>query len=157
VQGTATIKADHVLLGDVNALDLAVDSPDAKVRARAPGKVLLQQGGVADDQGTDLIANTVAFSTPVSVEGAGPTPRIGTPDGHATNAGPLSVHTLPNPVRTADLVRGRITVLDLTLLPTELPNETPQRGPVVEEIVPLRRGDQSAAGGALAPGAQTTL
>ncbi|HXK23122.1 MAG TPA: filamentous hemagglutinin N-terminal domain-containing protein [Myxococcota bacterium] len=159
VQGTATIDADHVLLGDVSALGLNVTSPDAKVRARAPGKVLLQVGGTVEDQGTDIIANTVSFSSDVGVEGTGPTPRIATQSGHADGAGTLPVRTLPNPVQTSDLTRGRnlSTVLDLTLLPTELPNETPQRGPTVSEIVPLRRGDQSAAGSALPPGAEVTL
>jgi hypothetical protein len=157
VQGKATIAADHVLLGDVNALQLEVTSPDARVRARAPGEVLLQAGGTIEDRGADIVANTVSFSTPVGVEGTGPAPRIATASGAATNPGTLSVSALQNPIQSSDLERGRGTLLDLTLQTTELPNETPQRGPIVSEIVPLRRSDQTAGGSALAPGAETTL
>jgi hypothetical protein len=157
VQGKATLDADHVVLGDVNALDLEVTSPDARIRARAPGKVLLQNRGTIQDRGADIVANTVSFSTPVGVEGTGPTPRVGTVGGHATNADALSLTKLANPIQTNDLERGRNTILDLTIPTTELPNETPQRGPTVSEIVPLRRSGQTAAGSAQAPGAETTL
>ena len=144
-----------VQIGDVSATELRVDSPTLNVLAREPGPVLLKSGGTVTDQGTDLVANSVDFSSVATIVGTG-TVRVATSNGAAANAGPLEQVSLPVEVRTGDMVR-KATVLDLTIVPVDLPNETPQRGPVVSGLVPLRMGDQAASGSARPPGAEETL
>jgi hypothetical protein len=156
VQGRVDVAGATVVLGDVSALELHVDSPDARVRARPAASVLLPGGGSATDGGTDLIANVVSFSSDPTVLGSGPAPRIASRDGQATNPGPFDVVQFPGSLSADVLVNGQ-TVFDLAILPVALPNEVPQEPPDVEGLVPLHPGREEASGSALPPGAQETL
>jgi len=154
VGGRVDLVGDTVQLGDVSALELHVASPDARVRAREAGDVLLRSGGRVRDGGTDLIASVVEFSSAPSVEGTGPAPRIAA--SNAINPGALEVRGLSNGVDTSQMFRGDVA-LDLAILPADPGLETPQLGPPIEGLIPPRTSGESATGSALAPSAEETL
>ncbi len=154
VAGRVDLVGSSVELGDVSAFELHVASPDARVRARETGFVLLKSGGLARDGGTDLLANVVDLSSAPSIEGSGPAPRIAASS--ATNPGALEVRGLSNGIDTNRLFRGDIA-LDLAILPADPGLETPLRGPEIDRLIPPRTSDESATGSALAPSAEEAL
>src|SRR5207247_10112576 len=72
---------------DLSALDIAVTSPDIQIFSRESGPVVLPDRAVFTDGGTDVLANTVSFSSAPVAVGSGPAPRIATLSGAAQNAG----------------------------------------------------------------------
>jgi hypothetical protein len=123
VAGSLALSGDTVRFTDLSALDISVTSPDAQVFARAPAAVATPSGATIQDGGTDLVANTVAFSSTPTVVGGGPAPRIATVSGTAQNAGALPVGTLTVPISAADLVRGS-RVFDLAIPAIDPGHET---------------------------------
>src|SRR5262249_40229751 len=122
-------------------------SPDARVFAREAGPVGTASGTVARDGGTDLIANTVSFSTAPIVVGAGPAPRIATPSGTAQNAGGLAVGTLPAAIAAFDIAVGP-RVLD-PAIPGVHPGHEPQEieaTPLDPPLQPQPSPDRAAPG-----------
>jgi hypothetical protein len=93
VGGDLGITADSVRVGDVNALSLAVEAGSVEIMPRAPGPVLRAGGSTVTDTGTDVIANTMVFSsTPeISTDFAGPNDGVvtlATQDGELRTPGP---------------------------------------------------------------------
>ncbi|MGH0030545.1 MAG: filamentous hemagglutinin N-terminal domain-containing protein [Myxococcota bacterium] len=160
VDGTADLVGDVVQVGDVNALDVAVDSPDFRIAARQPGQVQVPGLGLVPDEGTDLLANTISTTSAPTVVGAGLPPRIATVSGavDGAGAGGLEVGTLDAPVTSASLVDPTgPTFFDLFIGVPDPGNETePDPLPVVP-LLPGRPGDDPPGGSALAPDADAVL
>jgi hypothetical protein len=112
--------------------------------------VTLADGGQIADGGTDILANTVAFSAEPTVVGGGPAPRIATSSGSAQNAGALAVVTLPAPIAVADIASGS-RVLDLAIPTSDPGHETPELfgGPVEVPLEPTPSDDAAAPGAPL--------
>ncbi len=123
VAGSLALAGNTVRFTDLSALAISVTSPDAQIFARTPGTVATAGGATLVDGGTDLLANTVAFSTPPSVVGGGAAPRIATLSGSAPNAGPIQVGMLPAPITAADIASGS-RVFDLAIPTLDPGHET---------------------------------
>jgi len=150
VQGDLTIEAPAVRVTDLSALSVDVESPDLQVFARASGAVRARDGGLFRDAGTDIVANTVRFSSAPQVVGGGAAPRIATASGTAEGTGALPVTRLPRPVAEADFLSlVGDAVLDLAIPVPDPGNETPElEGGPVEVPQPLRVTDTAAEPGA---------
>jgi hypothetical protein len=142
VQGPLEITAAKVVVEDMNAgQHLQIDSPDIQIRARAPGDVLLRDGKTTTDGGTDLVADSISFSTlPTIVPNATNDPvLLGVGSGGVSAPGKLSAFEVKRFTQAVDRVTpGDMTgpngqVLDLTATgrtivgdPTkEIPRERP--------------------------------
>jgi filamentous hemagglutinin family protein len=147
VEGDLELEGATVRVTDLSALDITVTSDDTRIFARDPGPVRLPDGTLAGDVGTDIIANTVSFSSAPATTGSGNAPRIATESGTATNAGGLGVIALAAPVTPDQLVAdGR--VLDLAILVSDPGHETPELegGPIEPPFEPLLSRDEAGPG-----------
>jgi hypothetical protein len=147
VEGALSLTGDTVRFTDLSALDISVQSPNTQIFARDPGLVRLPNGVVAGDAGTDVIANTVSFSSAPAAVGSGNAPRIATASGTAQNAGALGVVALGTPITPDRIVTGG-EVLDLTILVPDPGHETPELHGTVEPPLPPQLSEDRAALGA---------
>ena len=145
--GRLDLEGASVRVTDLSALEIAIDSPDTEIFARDPGLVRLPNGSQIGDAGTDLIANTVSFTTAPTSIGSGNTPRIATESGSAENAGGFGVSALGAPV-TADQIAANGEVFDLAILISDPGHETPELegGPIVPPLEPQPSQDQAGPG-----------
>jgi filamentous hemagglutinin family protein len=152
--GRLDIEAASVRVTDLSALDIAVDSPATQVFARAPGLVHLPSGQLVGDVGTDIIANTVSFTTAPTATGSGNTPRIGTQSGSATNPGSFAVSQLPTAVTPGQLAANG-KVFDLAILVSDPGHETPElEGGAVAPPLALYASQDKAGPGEPVSGAE---
>jgi filamentous hemagglutinin family protein len=149
VAGSLAISGSTVRVTDLSALDISVTSPDIQIFARPAGAVDTPGGGTIADRGTDLVANTMTFSTAPTVVGAGPQPRIATLSGSATNA-EIPGGTLPSAIQVADLASST-RLFDLAI-PTPDPGHETQElsfAPVAPPLEVLVSKDKAAPGPAV--------
>jgi filamentous hemagglutinin family protein len=147
--GQLDLIGETVRFTDLSAVDIAVQATTAELFARDLGPVLLPNGAIATDGGTDIVANTVSFSTAPTIVGAGAAPRIATLSGVATNTGGLQVTSLPAPL-TPNQISTPLGVLDLAIPNPDPGLETPELlGGSVEVPAGLYASEDAA--GAAAP------
>jgi filamentous hemagglutinin family protein len=162
VDGTARLAGATVIVGDVSAQAIEVQSGDFQIRTRDSGPFQLPGGDIATDGGTDLIADTISTtSAPVPI-GGGNTPQFATVSGAVDGAGAGSARVLrlDAPVESADLVNASNPTspvfFDLGLPILDPDHETPEPPPVVE-LEEVRPGDEAAGVSARAPDADAVL
>jgi hypothetical protein len=162
VDGTATLVGASVIVGDVSAQAIDVQSADFQVRARESAPFLVPGLGLVPDQGPDLIADTISTtSAPVAV-GAGSGPTFATVSGavDGAGAGTAQVLWLDRPIESADLVdpaNALAPFLDLGIPTPDPGHESPEQAPPVVELEEARPGDEAAGGSALPPDAEAVL
>lgn len=62
--GPLTIRAQgSASFGDIAALELLIDAPTINWKGREPGTLLLADGSTAKDQGSELVANDIVFTS----------------------------------------------------------------------------------------------
>ena len=155
VQGPLEISAQHVSVEDVNAAQhLQINSPDIQIRARDPGTLLLKNGQTTTDGGTDLVADSISFSTlPTIDHGASTAPvLLGVGGGGVSAPGNLSDFEVRRFTPSVDrVVPGDMTgpsgvVLDLTATGNSIvgdPSEdVPRQRPLTDPYLPPRFSKQ---------------
>ena len=132
---------------DLSALDIAVTSPDIQIFSRESGPVVLPDRAVFTDGGTDVLANTVSFSSAPVAVGSGPAPRIATLSGAAQNAGAIPVTRLPAPVSLSSIANGS-RAFDLAIPSVDPGHETQEIATraLVPPLAPQASGDQAVPG-----------
>jgi hypothetical protein len=146
--GRLELIGDRVRFTDLSGVDVAVQANTAELFARDVGLVQYASGSLVTDGGTDILGNTVSFSTAPTIVGNGPQPRIATLSGLATNAGGIRVARLDGPIALGDIA-SPIGVLDLAIPAPDPGNETPELlGGPVEVPAGLYESEDAAGRGA---------
>ena len=155
VQGPLSIQASHVHVGDLNAArNLSIRSPDIQIAARAPGLVKQRNGTFAMDDGTDLVADSIAFSSVPTIDGSG-TVSLGVGGGGVSTPGRLDGFVVRRFTSSVDHVTGQDMqgqdgeVLDLRPTgPAVVGNpseDIPRERPLTEPGMPPRFSDEKPA------------
>jgi filamentous hemagglutinin family protein len=155
VQGPLEITAAQVSVEDVNAAQhLQIDSPDINIRARKSGEVLLRNGQTTTDGGTDIVADSISFSSLPKIDTntfVGPV-LLGVGSGGVSAPGNLSEFEVKrftqgaDPVRPGDMTGPNGVVLDLTAGGRTIvgnPSEdVPRERPLTDPSLPPRFSKQ---------------
>ncbi|MGD8394407.1 MAG: hypothetical protein PVF43_02900, partial [Candidatus Eiseniibacteriota bacterium] len=163
VDGLAELVGDSVQVGDVNAQDLVVDSPDFVIQTRSPGLVQVPGGGLIPDEGTDLLANSISTTSAPTTSGGGVPPHFATLSGtvDGAGAGGLQVASLSRPITSAALVDASDPALpiffDLAIGVPDPGNEDEPDPLPVSPLLPARPGSEAPGPSAGAPGEDAVL
>jgi hypothetical protein len=76
VTGPLTIAASEVLVADLSADRIRIESPQIDLLVREPALLELADGSEVTDQGLDFVANQIAFSSAPKLVGVGPAPTF---------------------------------------------------------------------------------
>jgi filamentous hemagglutinin family protein len=156
--GALSIRAQGVAsFSDLTALEIAVDAPTIRWKGRDPSTLLLADGSIVNDAGSDLVANDIALSSVPAWDGAGAKPVL------VLGSGGVSA---PASLADFDVIRldqaiGKVTpasfagpdgvILDLTgtgpplvgdptrETPREAPGPAPVPGPRIDSAAPAAR------------------
>jgi hypothetical protein len=160
--GDLAIRAKSAYLGDLSALEITVDAESITLLGREAGDVRRPDGSFTPDDGMDVVANAVTFTSAPDWDGHGRTPIIATPTGGVNSPeglGDVEVRLLRQgggQLTTADFYFSSVddsgasrTVLDLAAAgPTALGNpasETVREGEPVAPFQEARLGQGQPA------------
>ena len=94
VTGALEISADEVRVADLSADRIQIDAPQIELLRRAPSPLELADGSTVVDDGLDIVANEIVFSSSPTLVGAGPAPTLVLGSGGLTIQGILSVYDI---------------------------------------------------------------
>jgi filamentous hemagglutinin family protein len=119
VTGALSISADDVQVADLSADRIDIDAPRIALLRRERAPLELADGSTMVDDGLDIVANEIVFSSAPTLVGTGPAPTLVLGSGGLAIPGSLADYRLRrytsdlDAVRAADFVGQEDVVLDL--------------------------------------------